>query len=217
MSIRLACLAVALSVASAAAQEEEKEAPPERGLLVAEPGTSPGYTLIAPFSLETTYLLDDQARVVHSWESRYPPGLAPYLLPNGNLLRGIQVEDLPVDFGAGGITGGLQEFTWDGELVWQYILASDEAHLHHDVEPLPNGNLLAIAWTSRTQEEALAAGRRETHAGDTRCKMHKTHLLWGGEGPPHNRPQPKSPPLPHLPSSPPHLPISPPSPFEALV
>lgn len=165
MSIRLACLAVALSVASAAAQEEE-EAPPERGLLVAEPGTSPGYTLIAPFSLETTYLLDDQARVVHSWESRYPPGLAPYLLPNGNLLRGIQVEDLPVDFGAGGITGGLQEFTWDGELVWQYILASDEAHLHHDVEPLPNGNLLAIAWTSRTQEEALAAGRRETHAGE---------------------------------------------------
>jgi hypothetical protein len=32
--------------------------------------------------------------------------------------------------------------------------------LHHDIRPLPNGNLLAIAWEQKTAEEARAAGRR---------------------------------------------------------
>jgi hypothetical protein len=33
--------------------------------------------------------------------------------------------------------------------------------LHHDIKPIPNGNLLAIAWELKTPEEARAAGRRE--------------------------------------------------------
>ena len=30
---------------------------------------------------------------------------------------------------------------------------------HHDIEPLPNGNVLMIAWEYKTRNEAIAAGR----------------------------------------------------------
>jgi hypothetical protein len=36
---------------------------------------------------------------------------------------------------------------------------------HHDITPLPNGNVLLVAWDSKTAEEALAAGRREDLVG----------------------------------------------------
>ncbi len=156
-------LLVPLAVAFQDDDEKEDEKPEERGLVVHESGAAPGYTMISPFSLETSMLLDSEGRVVKEWESRYSPGIA-YVLPNGNVLRGCRVE-VPTHFGAGGILGGIQEFDWDGNLVWEYHLANDMAFFHHDIEPLPNGNLLAIAWEHKTQEEALAAGRLESHAG----------------------------------------------------
>jgi hypothetical protein len=32
--------------------------------------------------------------------------------------------------------------------------------LHHDIKPLPNGNVLALVWERKTREEAISAGRR---------------------------------------------------------
>lgn len=170
LTSRLLMLLTTLLLASVAfaqhddAKTEEDEKPEQRGLVVNEGGAAPGYTLISPFSLETSMLVDGEGRVVKEWESRYSPGIA-YILPNGNVLRGCRVE-VPTHFGAGGILGGIQEFDWDGNLVWEYHLANDMAFFHHDIEPLPNGNLLAIAWEHKTREEALAAGRLESHAGE---------------------------------------------------
>ena len=31
--------------------------------------------------------------------------------------------------------------------------------MHHDIEPMPNGNILIIAWERKSVEETLAAGR----------------------------------------------------------
>lgn len=151
--------------AAAAAGQEAPEPEPVRGLLLHTPEAAPGYTLISPFSTGFAYLLDLEGRVVHQWESDYRPGLAPYLLPDGNLLRGIRLE-VPTRYEGGGQAGGLQEFTWDGELVWEYHFATNRFFHHHDVEPLPNGNILLIAWEYRSRDEALAAGRRADAAGE---------------------------------------------------
>jgi hypothetical protein len=51
-------------------------------------------------------------------------------------------------------------FSWDGELIWEWKLSDSQRILHHDVEPLPNGNLLAIGWELKTPGEARAVGRR---------------------------------------------------------
>ena len=130
-----------------------------RGLQVQTPRAAPGYVFFNPLLSHTTYLVDVEGRVVHTWESDYDNGGGLYLLDNGHLLRGGQQPDPPV-FSAGGQAGRIQEFTWDGELVWDFVFSSEDHLLHHDVAVLPNGNVLAIAWEAKTAEEAVEAGRR---------------------------------------------------------
>ncbi|MEO5582814.1 MAG: aryl-sulfate sulfotransferase, partial [Saprospiraceae bacterium] len=67
--------------------------------------------------------------------------------------------DAPV-FGGGGQGGRIQEFTWDGKLVWNYKFATEKHLAHHDVALMSNGNILVIAWEAKTYEEAVRAGRK---------------------------------------------------------
>ena len=78
-----------------------------------------GYTLISPMQSTSSYLLDMEGNVVHEWKSAGLPGLYAELLPNGNLLRGIRYEK-KVPFG--GVSGGLQDIDWDGNVVWEYTI-----------------------------------------------------------------------------------------------
>ncbi|SVE07476.1 uncharacterized protein METZ01_LOCUS460330, partial [marine metagenome] len=41
------------------------------------------------------------------------------------------------------------------------ILSNSDYQHHHDVEPLPSGNVLIIAWEKKTASEAYAMGREE--------------------------------------------------------
>lgn len=134
-----------------------KSAQPERGLVTTTEHAAPGYTLMAPLTSTSTFLVDLAGNVVHEWKSDAPPGNAVYLLENGDLLRTERVDN-PVFFG-GGQGGRIREIAADDKVVWEYV-GSDEHHcLHHDVRRLPNGHVLAIAWERKTKEEALAAGR----------------------------------------------------------
>ena len=54
---------------------------------------------------------------------------------------------------------GLREYDWDGNLVWDFEYANDKVVMHHDLEILPNGNILAISFELITPEEAIAAGK----------------------------------------------------------
>ena len=62
-------------------------------------------------------------------------------------------------FGNNGATGLIEELAWDGSRVWSFQLATDRYQLHHDAIPMPNGNVLAIAWERHTADEAIAMGR----------------------------------------------------------
>ncbi|MFH0946370.1 MAG: aryl-sulfate sulfotransferase [Planctomycetota bacterium] len=128
------------------------------GLVQSDEGAFSGYTLFAPLRSTTTYLIDMQGKVVHQWESKYNPGNSVYLLENGHLLRTAREPDNPV-FRGGGEGGRIQEFSWEGELVWEYVCSSEERLHHHDIAPMPNGHVLLIAWERKSKEEALAVGR----------------------------------------------------------
>lgn len=41
---------------------------------------------------KTTYLIDMEGNIVHTWDCEYAPGLYAELLPNGNLLRGGRID-----------------------------------------------------------------------------------------------------------------------------
>jgi Arylsulfotransferase (ASST) len=130
-----------------------------RGLVVHKAASAPGSTLFAPLELERTYLIDERGRVVHTWKTSTRPGLSQYLLPNGHLLRAGNLE-LKNAFKTGAGAGGrIEELDWDGNVVWRFDDAGDRVMQHHDIEPMPNGNVLIVAWERKNAAEALAAGR----------------------------------------------------------
>ena len=131
--------------------------PPRTGLLRHETGAFEGYTLFAPHRSTITYLIDMEGTVVHTWESDYTPGYAVYLLANGHLLR-CGREPGEWAFNVAGLGGRIQEIDWDGNVVWEFVYAGQDRMQHHDIEPLPSGNVLLIAWERKTEAEAIAAG-----------------------------------------------------------
>jgi len=140
------------------------------GLFVYDSSSFFGYTLFAPNSWTTTYLIDNYGRLINSWEGGYLPGMSVYLLENGHLLRTARV----VSFGSGA-GGAVEEVTWEGTLVWHYEYHSDEYLQHHDIESLPNGNVLILAWEYKTRAEAIASGRDPALIQD--LKLSPEHIV----------------------------------------
>jgi hypothetical protein len=154
--------------------EPTETASAEVGLLLNESGAFSGYTLIAPMSSITTYLIDIQGRVVRKWDSDCNPGVSAYLLENGHLLRPGALRQQAFGF-APGAGGRVQEYDWDGNLVWDYTFATQDRLPHHDLTKLPNGNVLLIVWEKKTSEEAIAAGRRADLV--SRAGLHPDYLM----------------------------------------
>ena len=151
-NVLLALLAGMLSPLSVSAQE------PAGGVVLRTAQASSGYTLIAPFGGQKTYLIDMDGKPVHSWSTERLPSQAAYLLEDGCLLRTAKVANEAFDV-VGGPAGGIQKFDWDGNLIWDYVVSDSKRLSHHDIEPMPNGNVLVVAWELKTREEAIAAGR----------------------------------------------------------
>ncbi len=114
-----------------------------------------GYTLFAPTAAKTTYLIDNCGQVVNTWTSDFNPGMVAYLMDNGNLIRAARISG---SIGAGGSGGRLEMFDWDSNLLWSYEHTSNTTHQHHDIEILPNGNILLLSWEAHSAQEAVEAG-----------------------------------------------------------
>ena len=118
-----------------------------------------GYMLLAPLQSTSTYLIDTDESIVKTWTSSYQPGNVAYLQDDGTLLRTGKVSNGNRFVDTGGAGGIVEKIDWDNTVSWSYQLADDNECLHHDVEELPNGNILMIAWEYKTATEAEAAGR----------------------------------------------------------
>ncbi|WP_422105744.1 aryl-sulfate sulfotransferase [Winogradskyella sp.] len=116
-----------------------------------------GYTLFT--SNTKTFLINNCGEVVNEWNSALLPGNAVYLLPNGNLLRAGKSDNSTSALNLGGIGGIIELYDWDDNLLWSYTYSTDSFRQHHDVYPLPNGNILVLAITPMTNGEAIQAGR----------------------------------------------------------
>ena len=130
----------------------------KRGLISKTDMATPGYVKFSPSFGTDTYLMDLDGKIVHKWPGVLSTMLSSYLFENGNLLRLERDENFPV-FAFGGQAGVIREYDWDGNLVWDFKLANAKELIHHDIEVLPNGNVLAICYEARTPEESIAAGR----------------------------------------------------------
>ena len=139
------------------------------GMVQCTNNVSEGYTLFSPMPSSTSYLIDNEGRQVHNWTSPggHRPGMSAYLLEDGSLLRTANIAQTAIgNFSGGGTAGKVERISWEGDLLWSYEHSSTEYISHHDIEPMPNGNILMIAWESKTDEEGKQAGRNPAIASD---------------------------------------------------
>jgi len=125
-----------------------------------------GYTLFTQWSSPgdggggggNTYLMDHNSTVVKSWSHTRNAASMPYLLPDSSIIYPYRVPNPYMN--AGGVGGGIQRITWDGTILWNYFFSDATYQHHHDIEPLPSGNVLIIVWEAKTAQEAYDMGRQ---------------------------------------------------------
>ena len=124
--------------------------------------TYEGYNLLYPNNQEKVFLLNNCGEIVHIWndEEDFRPGNTAYLRENGDLIKckrhNFSNND-PIWAGGGGAFVEIRN--WENELLWSFEQNDSFRRLHHDIEPMPNGNILMISWEYKSVEEAVQAGR----------------------------------------------------------
>lgn len=116
------------------------------------------YTLYSVGNSTNAYLIDTTSAVFNTWTfpSNARTGYSSYLLPGGDLVR--TVSHSGNTFNGGGMTGQFQKYDFAGNLTWDFVYSTSTYCMHHDICPLPNGNVLLIVYESKTPAEATAAG-----------------------------------------------------------
>jgi hypothetical protein len=157
----LSGLFISLLLAATAAHAQIPPVPPPampRGLVSNTAEATGGYVLFSPIRSTVVYLIANDGTVVHTWDNAYG-GNAHYLEADGSILRGFRDPEI-LHFRQGGVSGGIQELDWNGNVLWEWRIGDEKQVSHHDIERLPNGNVLVLGWEVKSREEAIAAGRR---------------------------------------------------------
>ncbi|MEM7454766.1 MAG: aryl-sulfate sulfotransferase [Planctomycetota bacterium] len=129
----------------------------------------PGWNFYnAGTSSNMTHLVDLDGNVDHVWNSSNGVGAAVYLIDDGKLLRTVNDPGVRI-FGSAGSGGRIHRLAWDSTIEWNYVSAGTNDRGqdyvgHHDIEQLPNGNVLFIAWERYSNAQAIAAGRNPQSA-----------------------------------------------------
>ena len=120
------------------------------------------YSLHSNYSNNTDVaLIDYDKNLVHLWSNNFPMATSVYLQDDGSIIKSGRLPN--VSFTAGGVGGNIQKLDWNSNLIWNFDYSSETNCLHHDIEILPNGNILAIAWEILSEETALALGRNPAY------------------------------------------------------
>ncbi len=132
------------------------------GLFQYDIGSSDGYTLFSPN--KNTYLIDNCGKRVHSWQSNYNSGKSVYLLEDGSLLRTCYITNSI--FSGGGSGGRIERNDWNNNLLWSYDFSNTTYYQHHDIEPMPNGNILVLCWEYKSLIDVILSGRDPSAIAD---------------------------------------------------
>jgi hypothetical protein len=115
------------------------------------------YTLYSTTSSTTARLIDTTSATYHQWTGLSgQTAYSNYMLPGGVLLRTVKTTN--ATFSGGGMAGRVQKVDYNGTLLWDYTYSTSSYCSHHDVCALPNGNVMLIAYESKSSSQATAAG-----------------------------------------------------------
>lgn len=124
-----------------------------------------GYTIFSPAAggaggqgNGNTYLINNQVNVINTWTHSRGPASMAYLRSDSTIYYPFRVQNPTM--ATGGTGGGIAILDWDSNVLWSYTVSDNQYQHHHDIYPLPNGNVLVIAWERKTAAEAYALGRQ---------------------------------------------------------
>ncbi|NRB59243.1 MAG: aryl-sulfate sulfotransferase [Winogradskyella sp.] len=113
-----------------------------------------GYTLFKATSDDNVYLIDNCGEVLNQWTFTANNSRNTYLLENGNILLSSGLEAMIKD--------------WDDNVLWSINYQSTFGwRIHHDIEPLPNGNFLVLVRDSYTNTEMYNYGMDTAYTNPT--------------------------------------------------
>ncbi|RKZ12885.1 hypothetical protein DRQ53_03160 [bacterium] len=118
---------------------------------------SNGLTIVSVNGSFQTHLIDLGGSIVKTYNFDHAAGRSTYLLPDGSVLQ--PIFDVNGQFAFGGAGGRIQRVNSDDVVVWDFLYSTFARQQHHDIEPMPNGNVLLIAWERKTAAEAVAMGK----------------------------------------------------------
>ena len=117
-----------------------------------------GYTLItniggAPGIEFKSDLINNNYEIINSWDHTDRPFGIAYLSSDSILTVGYKG-----DFG-NNILPRIIQFDWWNSMIVDIELNVENFEPHHDIELMPNGNILLIGWETKSPEETLQAGK----------------------------------------------------------
>ncbi len=116
------------------------------------------YTLYSVQNGASTFLLDTNGTTVKTWThtAAAKTGYSSYLMPGGTLVRAVARNGN--SFTGGPICGQVQKVDYAGTVIWDFVYSTTDYCTHHDIHPMPNGNVLLISYERKTAAEATQAG-----------------------------------------------------------
>lgn len=115
-----------------------------------------GYVLYNSIGENTTFLIDKNRNIAHTWNLQNPCNYTVLLKDNGNIVRGAIRTNNAINGPAVG--GLLQEIDPQGNIVWEFEYSNSDHVLHHDITLMPNDNVLLTAWEVKRASELTERG-----------------------------------------------------------
>lgn len=107
---------------------------------------SNGYTLFNALSDDRVFLINNCGEAVKQWDFSGQISTNFYILENGNILQSNRFNADIRD--------------WNNNILWSIDFFNDLGFsIHHDIEPLPNGNFLVLVRDTYTNAEMIAQGK----------------------------------------------------------
>ncbi len=106
-----------------------------------------------------TALISNDYQIFHQWNHPASVHSTSYFFDDSTIITPLVIDNpiMPIPNHAG---GRFQKLNWNNEVIWDFTFFDTLFTPHHDIEPLPNGNILVICWEVKSAEEAINMGRQ---------------------------------------------------------
>jgi hypothetical protein len=114
------------------------------------------YVFVIENGRKRVFIINKQGNILYEWSFEKSLGNDIELEENGQLLGLFKPESTSFSFG--GFGGVAQIINPDNSVAWSYEINNENQLAHHDLERMPNGNVMIMVWERMTKDLANQKG-----------------------------------------------------------